>query len=66
MSEKKRYKGTFNWFGEIHTEYEWAFSEKQAFNFMIIKIANKVGYSVTYMRNHFLGSKIKNYHIELI
>jgi hypothetical protein len=66
MSEKKKYKGTFNWFGEIHTEYEWAFSKKQAFNFMVIKIADKVGYNKTYVRNHFLGSDTSNYQIEEI
>jgi hypothetical protein len=28
--DKTLFKGEFNWYGEVHTLYRWAYSERQA------------------------------------
>ena len=38
-AEKKRYKGVFNWYNEVHTLYTYAKDEKKAFNNFVTRLA---------------------------
>lgn len=63
MLKQKRYKGSFNWHGELHTLWAHAKDDKQAFYRMTARLAVKLGYLVYYVRQYFLDPKRDAYII---
>ena len=50
---------TFNWYGEVHTEYTQANKENVALNNVIAYIAKKSGYNRGFVRAHLRqGNKV--------
>ena len=60
---KLKYKGTFNWHGEIHTFYRYAISEDHAKELMLLALGKKLGRYFPLLRVYFDGSK-DNFKIE--
>lgn len=52
--KKYNYKGTFNWFGELHTLYSHAYSRKQAKRHFIKRLATKLVVSKGAVAIHLL------------
>lgn len=57
MKPKKKYKGTFNYHGEITTLYRWATSETAAKVLMYQAIQKLYGVSRGVIAGHFNGEK---------
>jgi hypothetical protein len=53
--EKRKYRGIFNWKGEVITMYRFAYSLKQAKSMMFIALVYRLGYKVSLIRNYFLS-----------
>jgi len=60
---KCKYKGTFNWYGEINTFYTTAVSYKQAKAILFKKISNHVGRSLSSIYSYYNGA-VDNYNIK--
>ena len=56
------YKGTFNWYGEIHKFYTSAISPQQARNFMLKRLADELGMEPGGVKAYFNG-KIDNWKV---
>jgi hypothetical protein len=53
--EKTRYKVTLNWQGQVFETYHQAKDESQALRSAIRKLADEVGYTNVYVRNHIMS-----------
>ena len=53
--EKLRYLITINWQGGVHEFYCHAKDESSALRSAIRKLADKVGYTNVYVRNHIMS-----------
>jgi Leu/Phe-tRNA-protein transferase len=53
MKQKKRYRGDFNWYGEVHTVYLYVSSPKQVFLLMCYKLAKKLNRTAQSVYNYF-------------
>ena len=53
MTTKNFYEGRFNWFGEVHILYRYAFSEAQAKELFIRVLSSKVKTSTYRIRNYY-------------
>jgi len=62
---KKIYKGTFNWKGEIHTLYTTALHKDHAYALLIPKLAKILGYNRAPLYAYFAHDK-PNHEIEEI
>ena len=51
--ENNLYKGTFNWFGEVHTLYTHAPSLPKAHTNLFHQLADKVGYHFSYISIYY-------------
>jgi hypothetical protein len=58
---KRKYKGVFNYQGEIHTIYRYGVSSLQVKQFMVRELAKKLGKEYSVVRNYFLylGNKFE-------
>ena len=63
VADPVRYKGTFNWHGEVLILYRHAPSEGQAFNFMTRALADQLAVHIGVVRGWFNGQQ-DNYKIE--
>jgi hypothetical protein len=54
---KKKYEGVFNWYGEIHTMWCWAKSDKQAKELFVIRLAKRIDVTPSKVRVHYMGEK---------
>lgn len=63
MSDKKRYKGVFNWYGEIYTMWTHTYSLSQARTTMLSNLAKKLGLTYKRASDYFLPER-DNYKIE--
>lgn len=50
-----RFKGTFNWYGEIHTLHTQAKCQNRAFDNFTVQLGKKLGRSVRCVRIYFIG-----------
>lgn len=65
MADTVRYKGVFNWHGQVLTVYRHASTEAQAFNFMTRALAADVGVYACVVRS-FFNRDHDNYKIERV
>ncbi len=61
----RKYKGTFNWYKEVHELYTTANSEKDALNNMVAKLAGKLGIKFLIVKEYFLHAPNSYKIIEL-
>jgi hypothetical protein len=61
---RHRFRGTFNWYGEVHVLYTEASCKDSAFNNFIFQLTEKLGRSRRTLLFHFLDEKKDNYRIE--
>lgn len=61
--EKSRFKVTLNWQGQVFETYHQAKDDKQALRFAIRKLADKVGYTNVYVRNHIMSNEHRRYEV---
>jgi len=61
---KKIYKGTFNWKGEIHTIYTTALYEDHAYALLIAKLAKKLGFAHRAPLNVYFAHNKPNHEIK--
>jgi len=62
MSSKKKWCGTFNWYGQVFKLYRSGCGELVK-DYMILDLAVKVGIRAAVVRSYFGGTK-DNYRIE--
>lgn len=62
VTTKKLYKGTLNWFGEVHTFYTHATSLGGARILLFKQLADKLSYEFSYVSSHLAIQD--NYNIE--
>lgn len=60
---KIKYEGVFNWFGETHKMWCYAYTLGQAKQLFILRIADKIGCTTSKVRNYFASEK-DNFQIE--
>lgn len=58
------FKGTFNWYGEVHVLYTKAKCEKGAFNNCIVKLARELERSRRSVMFYFLDRNRDNWEIK--
>jgi hypothetical protein len=54
---KTKYQGNFNWYGEEHKLYTWAYTKAQAKAFFCKRLSIRLGISITMVANYFNGQK---------
>lgn len=54
-NNKLRWKGTFNWYGEVHEFWTHSSSKAGAYRNLIKQLAAKVGFKPTYVSNRYSG-----------
>lgn len=62
---KRLFKVTLNWQGEVVESYHQAKDDAQALRFAIRKLADKIGYTNVYVRNHVMSEKHRRYEVEV-
>ena len=60
---KKKYKGVFNWYGELHTLYTYSKDENLAFNNFITQLTKTLKISRGRVYNYFINSEKDNFKI---
>lgn len=58
------YKGTFNWYGEIHTLYTHARSKSKAFDNFCVRLAGLLKVSRRSVYIYFVDEKKDNWNIK--
>jgi hypothetical protein len=65
MNEKKKYKCTFNWKGEIHKFYRWANNPIHASHLAFIQLAEDLKISPYVVRQYYILGNRNNFSIVL-
>ncbi len=61
---KVKYKGTFNYYGQVHTLYRYAPSPERAYKLFILELSIKFGVTEWSLRQYFNGTD--RYSIESV
>lgn len=62
---KTRYRGEFNWHGEIHILYTYATSKPQARRFLLTQLAKKIKRTYGHLSNYFGDDEKDNVYITI-
>ena len=60
----KKFKGTFNWYGEIIELYTTTTTAKRAKTYLLVRLADLLDRDFTSVRNYYLCSDKDRYKIE--